>query len=803
MKQSGSWHSAVLEGLTMAIVTGLSLLLLIYVGTGEAKRTFSHFQVEKLAAQGRTLQNQMERFLRPGLPLRQFAGFRSGAASLLASDSTISSVAVFDARGEIVFEFGDDSVPLLSDQEPVGQEDRKSFDARHSDTTLQVILPLRNRFEDVGSLTLSMPLSIVEERVSDSFKPVLIASAVAAVGFGIFVMLQAPHLVGRRRKWIQIVYGLIFTSVSAIVIATLVSLYSDGAQAKTKGLADSLGQRIGSILQLNLNIQEVKGLEKVFQDFKKLHPDIRSAALVIEGEVGIHTDESAVGRAWSIEPGDFEYINDLGTSAGRWVRVAVSVPSDIVVRQTARSVKNFAALFLASAFMAGVFLQFAGSVQSAQRSKHEAGDDDSVCLLHKRALLLVKPVFFVAVLSEHLTYAFLPQFVQAAAQSAGYSEGAGSLVFTSYFIAFASILIPAGFFAQRKKDARPLMYAGLVISGCGLLTLALIPTFEAVLIARTLSGFGQGMLFIGVQSYILAASARSERTRGAGIIVFGFQGGMISGMAIGSLLVTQLGSQGVFFVASAVAFTMTVYTMFVVPTVRSAALAGETAARARSMFRDIADVIRNFEFLRTISLIGIPAKAVLTGVIIFSLPLLMQAAGYRQEDIGQVLMIYAVAVVVCSAYVSRSVDRSGQARSILVIGALLSGLGMALIGVTSAPAVLSAGGDSMLSTVLLILGAAITGAAHGCINAPVVTHVGNSTLSQQIGEAPTTAAYRFLERIGHVAGPLLIGQLFAFYGQSSMVILYIGAAVAVLGLLFAIQFNPLSDRAGEREGSKQ
>ncbi len=804
MKQNATWHSSLLEGLTMAIVTGLSLLLLIYVGTGEAKRTFSHFQVEKLAAQGRSLQNKMEHFLRPGLPLKQFVGFRTSAESLLASDATISSVAAFDARGQVIFELGSDQAELLVDAEPVNQGESKSFRARQDAQTLQVILPLRNRFETVGSLTLSMPLSIVEERVAKSFQPVLIASAVAAVTFGIFVALQAPQLVGRRRRWMQIVYGLIFTSISAIVIATLVSLYSDGAQAKTKGLADSLGQRIGNVLRLNLNILEVKGLEAVFLDFKKLHPDIRTAGLVIDGQVGIHTDDSAVGKPWMSEASDYEYTVDLGISAGRSVHVAVSVPSDIVVRQTARSVKNFAALFLASAFMAGIFLQFAGSVQMVQRPRNpEEITADQRAMLQKRALLLVKPVFFVAVLSEHLTYAFLPQMVQSAAQAAGFSEGAASMAFTSYFIAFASSLIPAGFFAQRKKDARPLMYAGLVISGSGLLTLALMPTFEMVLLARTLSGLGQGMLFIGVQSYILAAAASNERTRGAGIIVFGFQGGMISGMAIGSLLVTQLGQQGVFFVASAVALTMTVYTFAVVPRVKANTALEEATAGIRSVFADIYDVIRNFEFLRTITLIGIPAKAVLTGVIIFALPLLMQAAGYRQEDIGQVLMIYAVAVVISSAYISRSVDRSGQTRGVLVMGALLSGVGMVIIGLTADPSLGGLQSGPLFSTVLLVAGAAITGAAHGLINAPVVTHVVDAPISQQIGEAPAAAAYRFLERIGHVTGPLLIGQLFAFYGQSPLVILYIGIVVALFGLFFAIRFSAADTRVGEREESSQ
>ena len=80
-----------------------------------------------------------------------------------------------------------------------------------------------------------------------------------------------------------------------------------------------------------------------------------------------------------------------------------------------------------------------------------------------------------------------------------------------------------------------------------------------------MSGIGQGMLFIGVQSFILRTSADDRKTRGAAIIVFGFQGGMISGMAIGSLLVTQMGAAGVFWLGAMIAAAMALYAWALVP----------------------------------------------------------------------------------------------------------------------------------------------------------------------------------------------------------------------------------------------
>jgi predicted MFS family arabinose efflux permease len=86
-----------------------------------------------------------------------------------------------------------------------------------------------------------------------------------------------------------------------------------------------------------------------------------------------------------------------------------------------------------------------------------------------------------------------------------------------------------------------------------------------ITLLRAISGVGQGMLFIGIQAYILAVAPAEKKTQGAAIIVFGFQGGMISGMAIGSLLVNYLHPQGVFLLSGAIGFATAIYSMLLIP----------------------------------------------------------------------------------------------------------------------------------------------------------------------------------------------------------------------------------------------
>src|SRR5204862_294299 len=128
---------------------------------------------------------------------------------------------------------------------------------------------------------------------------------------------------------------------------------------------------------------------------------------------------------------------------------------------------------------------------------------------------LVKPVFFLAVFVENISYAFLPQMMQSSATAAGLSSGYASLPFIAYYLCFALALVPAGRL-EARIGARNLILVGLTLAGIGLGVLATHLDFWTATAARCLSGVGQGVLFIGVQAYVLANSSPERRTQAGG-----------------------------------------------------------------------------------------------------------------------------------------------------------------------------------------------------------------------------------------------------------------------------------------------
>jgi predicted MFS family arabinose efflux permease len=783
---SVSFGRRVVDGITMFVVTGLSLLLLVYVGFGEGKRIYEQFQAEKLVANGQIVQNAMENYLRAGLPLKQFAGFSTLAEPIVQSLEDVDSMALYNQAGSqlsIVVD-KDKPAPSLPDTSTLSRQIKNNVEIEKLDTFHQVVLPLRTRFETVGSLVITASNDYINNRLKKSFTPLLTYAAGLSALFAIFVVFTAPYLARARAPWLQIGYGVTFLIMAGLVVATLINLYSDGVQTKARASAATLAQRLSDIVEFNLRLRDLGGLDSVLADYRRANPEISDVALAIDGTIQIASDPGRVGKAWVSDSRNYEYSVSLSAPGNlRKFTLSVAVPVDLVYQRVERSVRNFAALFIASGFLAGLFLQVASSMQKLKFAPPPPDGSPKASVSEETALIVVKPIFFLAVFLEHLTYSFLPKFMQEAAVASDMSIGFAAAPFTAYYLCFALSLIPAGHFADRFGP-KPLIWPGLILASLSIFGLLFPLGIMPMTALRAVSGIGQGMLFIGIQTYILAVASPEKKTQGNAIIVFGFQGGMISGMAIGSLLVTYLHPDGVFAVCAVIGMVTAFYSVLLIPgDIKGKHIEAGLGAAIRRVGNDLKKVCRSGEFLKTMFCIGVPAKAILTGAITFALPLLLGQQGFRQEEIGQIIMLYGIGVVVASTYMSRIVDRTGNTEAILFWGAAVSAVGLVLMGSMGS----SFFPNQMLNTAAIIGGVVIVGIAHGFINAPVVTHVAHSQLAQDIGANPVTTTYRFLERIGHVAGPFLVGQYFLIWGQGPHVLIWIGIATAALGFLFIIR----------------
>jgi MFS family permease len=398
----------------------------------------------------------------------------------------------------------------------------------------------------------------------------------------------------------------------------------------------------------------------------------------------------------------------------------------------------------------------------------------------ERRLEVIEPVLFLGVFADNLSASFLPQLVTQSAHAAGMPSLAISTVFLLYFLAFSLSVLPAEAFAARRGP-KPLIWGGGMLAALGAALLTVSSDFWFVALARVLSGCGQGLLLIGVQSYIFALSSPEKKTHGNSVIVFNFNGGMVSGMAIGSLLVFHMTMSGIFFLSMVILALLGLYAVLALPSLLGAP--NRPTPQGANLWR----VVSDRGFLSCIVLIGIPSKALLSGVIIFAMPLLLMKLDFRQEDIGQLIMFYAGGVMLANGMILRIVGLDRVTGKILMRGMLLSAAALAMIGVVGWDALIDAHRMPLVSAALVLVGVATLGVAHGFINAPVVTHVTTLPIAATIGPGAVAALYRTVERVGHVSGPVLIGQLL-FIGDYDPKMLLLPAAMllaAAVGFRFS------------------
>ncbi len=187
----------------------------------------------------------------------------------------------------------------------------------------------------------------------------------------------------------------------------------------------------------------------------------------------------------------------------------------------------------------------------------------------------------------------------------------------------------------------------------------------------------------------------------------------------------------------------------------------------------------------------------------FAVPLILHLRGYAKEDIGQIMMLYALTVLVMTTLAARLSDRLHGAGPVLWSGSFIAGAGILLLGLVSADAsgtahpgfVQSAGAvaawlqDLPLPagrTLLVILGVVAMGASQGMLAAPAITYVGETGVAHRRGRPGVVAVYRLLERIGHISGPLAVGALLTAAGGDPIAISGVAVLSVVAGSVFAL-----------------
>ncbi len=393
----------------------------------------------------------------------------------------------------------------------------------------------------------------------------------------------------------------------------------------------------------------------------------------------------------------------------------------------------------------------------------------------------IRPMIFLFVMADGFCASFFPIYVETVYQPLwGLSKEVILGLPISAFMLFFALSMPlTGYWSDRVGWFRPLI-AGIVINAVGLLMTALSGNMFHLLVARSVTAVGFGMVYMGCQRFIYDNTSRDNRALGMASFLAAFFGGDICGTVMGGMLADRIGYSQVFIVSAVIAFFALICCWFIFKNDPRRTTAGEKKVSAENhfLFKDVFHVLKDPEFCAIVFLQAIPAKLTLIGFLYYFIPLYLRKFGTLQSDIGRVIMCYGIALVFLGPLFSKYFDRIHLRKYYIVAGGLLTGISMTSFIFFSgfAPAF-----------VLVVL----LGIAHTMSTSSQTTMISETSIIKEMGAGAGLGLFRFWERLGNIAGPLLMGFFMANwrYEQAVAMLGLISIACSLLYLVFIFGYR--------------
>ncbi|PAJ75208.1 hypothetical protein CJF42_06040 [Pseudoalteromonas sp. NBT06-2] len=803
--------------LSLQIIMTLSMGLLLFIGVGESYRVMPSLLLTDACNQAQLLKNSIETNLKLGIPV-EFKGFNQLADNLAEQSDQIANAQIIilhDQQAQhhdaliLTCNMTDKDLQRVLTIDWQGLLIESDFDDHY-----QITLGLADKIGQVAQLVITPEHGFFKQAINAQFRSVIILSLVLCVLFP-FIICFNQHLKIKYAKLMQQgLYHLALLLVGCLIINSLINLYTAGIKAQSNSLARSLEARLSIPLTLGFDLDsDLSGFDELLLEYRLKNPDISHIYLLNNSKISsssvteshqneYKSKESLVCSSLSSEAQHSQYISICLDLVGSTYQIVIKTPWSRVLTKLWRAARNILVLLIAAVLLLSLFFDVLVSIQNTRNRSNNCntskGDIKDRLVKEKvdnaELLTLIRPVFALGVLMEAINLSFLPAYLSSRFVDADFSV---SSVFAVYFICFAIILIPAGRCAE-NYSLRNMMLTGLILSVIGIGGIAFIYDPLSIIVLRGLSGFGQGILLIAVQSYLL----RLQNLQATEQLVIGFNMSTISGVTIGALLMPMLGESSVFLIGATIGTINCIYCFMMItdldPVHKTGALIQRDVSNQVKMPKryKFIKLFSDLDLYKSVILIGFPTKAVYVGVLMFMIPLLLKAFGFDIDTIGQILVFYYFGVLISTIMISKFGGFLNYVSLMLFLGCLGSGLGLIMLGMLGQLATHQEMlvGKSFKLTAVILVSVLLIGIAHGLIHAPIVTHVVRSKSALLVGQATTAATYRFLERLGCIAGPVLASLILVNHDGTMNIelLVLVGFSIIVCGIIFIwpnISFN--------------
>jgi predicted MFS family arabinose efflux permease/HAMP domain-containing protein len=404
---------------------------------------------------------------------------------------------------------------------------------------------------------------------------------------------------------------------------------------------------------------------------------------------------------------------------------------------------------------------------------YKFGDSNGLQKFFQGLLICIRPALFLVIFSESLSLSFFPMYVdQLYTPIAGVSRDLVIGLPISIFMLSWAISLPLGGAWSEKIGRRKPFLMGAITTAIGLTLTGMARTVYDLLLWRSVTAVGYGIVYITCQGYVTDNTTPQNRTRGMAMFLSGFFSGSLCGAAIGGILADRIGFRTTFFVSAGLSLVSALFVFYFLQDQNKDVIS--TKGRIKlSYFRLL---FSNRRFLALTFFSAIPAKICLTGFLYYAAPLYLKFLGNNQSAIGRVLMGYGLAMILISPFTARIADALGTRKMFVVLGGILSGIALLMV-------------HYFQNTLGVLFSIVLLGTAHAIGVSSQLTLITEicKDAGDRIGLGTVIGIYRLIERLGNISGPLVSGALIAAFGFSKA-IAGIGVITVSGSVIFTLSF---------------
>ncbi|KVP39551.1 MFS transporter [Burkholderia ubonensis] len=345
---------------------------------------------------------------------------------------------------------------------------------------------------------------------------------------------------------------------------------------------------------------------------------------------------------------------------------------------------------------------------------------------------------FLLFLSSELSRSFFPLYAKSLTHGPADKTLGAALPQITWGLS-ALLATPLGWLVAKRSGKRHVLLGSALMTAGALALTASSDNYWLMIACRAVASAGYGLVNIVAVMYL---AERGLGARNFSVLLAAIAISAICGNSLGGLLVTWLSYGEVFWLSAASAVLAAVVLRFSLP-------AGRGAVSERKQV-SYAQFLGNWKIQVFAVLNTMPYRFVLTGFVLYLVPVMLAERQVAQAVIGQLMMLYFLLNYALVKPVAAALDRFGHYRSVALLSTAMTGVGLVLFAhaANSMPAIAGA-------IVLTSIGMAL----NSSIQIPVVPAVLQREC-ERFGADSLIAYFRTIERIGSVAGPLLTAVLY-------------------------------------------